>query len=383
MTASTRPIHSRQRAGVGRSSSSVSSSPVGLRVRAMLRARRAGTSRVRSVPEPRRARPAGRTAAARRAPTFARRFWRTRSRQSSSSSACSAAPAPLARNFGAAVSSFCARRTSSAERSHGARRRLGVGEHDGALGVVGRVFEAARAPSGAREQRRGEQGESERPFQPLRQHGIGEPGREQLALPSPAAKRRAPGARRQGAPGEGKDLRRGERRRSVASGARLGGVDRLLQRLVMRDPQNLGGGVERRTPMPRRACGQFPPGEQTLARGSRIGPRPGEMEGVAQRRLVLGPAGAAHTGGGGAERQAPTENAGPGRVFADDRVEAGKRRAGQKGGFGFLSGALTARAQAGNDGGEAAGRLWIPCKSARASIAKRYPVTALLARPGA
>src|SRR5271169_2046076 len=56
----------------------------------------------------------------------------------------------------------------------------------------------------------------------------------------------APGALRQNAPGEGKNLRRGERGRSFASGARLGGVDRLLQRPVMRDPQNLGGGVKRR-----------------------------------------------------------------------------------------------------------------------------------------
>ena len=128
------------------------------------------------------------------------------------------------------------------------------------LGAVGDI--AARAPSGAREQRRGEQRQGERPIQPLSEHGVGEPGREQLALPSPAPKRRAPGASRQGAPREGKDLRRGERRRSGAAGARLGGVDRLLQRLVVRDPQDLGGGVERRTPMPHRAGGQFPPGEQ-------------------------------------------------------------------------------------------------------------------------
>jgi hypothetical protein len=44
---------------------------------------------------------------------------------------------------------------------------------------------------------------------------------------------------------------------------------------------------------------------------------------------------------------------------------------------------LTGRAQAGNGGGERAGRLWIPCESARASIAKRYAAAALLARPGA
>ena len=39
-----------------------------------------------------------------------------------------------------------------------------------------------------------------------------------------------------------------------------------------------------------------------------------------------------------------------------------------------VSGALTARAQAGNGGGEAAGRLWIACESARASMRKRYAI---------
>ena len=72
-----------------------------------------------------------------------------------------------------------------------------------------------------------------------------------------------------------------------------------------------------------------------LPRRPGIGARPGEMERVAQSRLVLGPAGARHAGGGGAKRQPLAENAGPGRVFADDRVEAGERRAGEKGGFGL------------------------------------------------
>ena len=86
--------------------------------------------------------------------------------------------------------------------------------------------------------------------------------------------------------------------------------------------------------MPDRAGGELPPGEEPPSRGSGIGARPGEMERVAQARLVLGAAGAHDAGGGGAERQAPAQNAGPGRVFPDDRVEAGERRAGEKGGFG-------------------------------------------------
>ncbi len=216
------------------------------------------------------------------------------------------------------------------------RRRPGVGEHDCPLGAVADI--AAFASFGAREQRRGEQGERERPFQPLREDGVGEPRREQLALPSPAPRRPAPGARRQGAPREAEDARRGGRRRPMASGARLGSVDHLLQGVVVRDPENLGGGVERRTPMPQRARGQFPPGDEPPSRRSGIGARPGEMQRVAQSRLVLGAAGAQNAGGGGAERQALAENAGPGRVFADDGVEAGKRRAGEKGRFGFVLG---------------------------------------------
>jgi len=145
----------------------------------------------------------------------------------------------------------------------------------------------------------------------------------------------APGVRRQGAPGESEDLRRGEGRRPAAGGARLGGVDRLLQGFVVRDSQNLGGGVERRTPMPRRARRQFPPGDERPSRGPRIGARPGEMEGVAQARLVLGAPGPQNAHRRGAERQALAENAGPGQVLPYDRVERGKGAAGEKGGFGL------------------------------------------------
>ena len=145
----------------------------------------------------------------------------------------------------------------------------------------------------------------------------------------------ARGVRRQGAADEGKNLRRGERRRPIASGARLGGFDRPSQRPVICDPQDRGGGVERRTPLPCRVRGQFPPDEQMLARRPGVGARPGEVDRVAQARLVLGPAGPRNAGGGGGKRQPPAENAGPGRIFAHDRVEAGERRAGEKGGLGL------------------------------------------------
>ncbi len=160
----------------------------------------------------------------------------------------------------------------------GARRRLGVGEHDGAL-AVGDI--APHAATSTREQRRGEQGERERPFEALGEHGIGKPGRDQLALPSPAPRPPPPGALRQGAPRQAEDARRGERRRPAAGGARLGAVDRLLQGLVLRDPQDLGGDRDRGPPLTGRAGDQLPPGEQMLPRRPRIGARPGEMERVA------------------------------------------------------------------------------------------------------
>ena len=87
-TASTRPIHSRQRAGGGRSSSSPQFFPA----RPIARARRAGTLRAPSVRGSRRARPAVKAVFAPRA----RRGRRSASRESSSSSACRAAPAPSA-----------------------------------------------------------------------------------------------------------------------------------------------------------------------------------------------------------------------------------------------------------------------------------------------
>ena len=114
--ASTRPIHSRQRAAGGRSSSSRSSSPPFFPLRAIARARRAGTSRVRSVRGSRRARRAVRNS--RRVPRSERpAIGVAAASKSWSSSACSAALAPFARSFGAASASFCARRRSSAARS--------------------------------------------------------------------------------------------------------------------------------------------------------------------------------------------------------------------------------------------------------------------------
>ena len=124
-----------------------SSSPWAFGSAPSLRARRAGTSRVRSVRGSRRAQPAGRTAVARARSEICPPILADALRESSSSSASSAPGAPLARSFGAASCSVCARRPSSADRSHAPRRRLGVGEHDGALGAVGEI--APHAPTAA------------------------------------------------------------------------------------------------------------------------------------------------------------------------------------------------------------------------------------------
>ena len=128
-------------------------------------------------------------------------------------------------------------RQISAARSTGARRRLGVGETDPRrLGAVGESS-PPRARVRAREQCRGEQGERERPIQPLSEHGVGEPRRERLALPSPAAKRRAPGARRQRAPRHSENSRRGERRRPGVGAAGLGRLDAPLPALRRGEPR--------------------------------------------------------------------------------------------------------------------------------------------------
>jgi hypothetical protein len=84
-----------------------------------------------------------------------------------------------------------------------------------------------------------------------------------------------------------------------------------------------------------RAGAELPPGEEPPARGPGIGARTGEMERVAQARFVLGAAGARDAHRRGAERQAFAPHARPGRVFPDGGVDAGKRCAGEEGGFGL------------------------------------------------
>ena len=228
-------------------------------------------------------------------------FWRCALRQSSSSSACNAAPAPLARNLGGRLSSFCVRRARSAERSRPApppgRRRT-------ARAVVSppsaRAFDARRRAAGAGTQMRGEQGERERPIQPLSEHGVGEPRRERLALPSPAPQRRAPRPRS----GRPRQRRKRAPRRTAPAGRR---------RRRPRPPRAPLAALRREeSPEPRRrrqtrtatagsgGLAKLPPGEKELAGRSGIAAWPAEVERVAQSRLVFGAAGAGDAGGGGA-----------------------------------------------------------------------------------
>ena len=222
---------------------------------------------------------------------------------------------------------------------------------------------------------------SERPIQPLGEHRVGEPGRQQLALPSPAPRRRAPGARGQGPPSQGESARGGERRRPGGGGAGLGRLDGLFQRFVVSNPENFGGGVKRGAPLAGRALAKLPAGEKEPSCGSRIAARSAEMERVAQGGLVFGAAGAAHVGRGDAERQTPAENAGPGRAFPDDLVEAAERRAGEKGGFGFRFG-RDDRARPGRQRRRRGGRKALDSQriSAREHAGRGYAATALLPR---
>jgi len=86
---------------------------------------------------------------------------------------------------------------------------------------------------------------------------------------------------REGALREAEDLRGGERPRPAAAGARLAGVDHLMQRLVMRNSQDLGRDLDRLRPHPGRAGDERPPGEQMLPRRPWVGVRPAQVERVA------------------------------------------------------------------------------------------------------
>ena len=254
------------------------------------------------------------------------------------------------------------------------RGALGPGEQDAGRRVA--VYRVpGRAPARGREQRRGEQRQRERPFQFLGENGIGEPGREQFALRCPAAV--AP----EGAAGELERPRGGERRRPGAGGAGLGGLDRRLQRVVAGEVQGRGGDRDRGSPSSYGSGGERAPGPQPASRRSGIGAGASEVERVAQRRLVFVAAGAGDAGGRGMQGEALAPGAGPGRIFAHDRIEPGERGAGEEGGFGRGFGRVQG-ARPGRERRRGGGRgAWDGGRIGAREHAGRYPIAALLASP--
>ena len=150
------------------------------------RARRAGTSRVRSVRGSRRAQRAVRTVGAFRA----RKGRRSASRRRANPGRT--ARAARLRRLSPAVSAppgqFLRSPSKLGGEIAGVRDRLGVGAEDArcfhVAAAVGR-----RAPARGREQRRGEQGQRERPFQPLGEHRRPAANRRAVPLPPPRSAR--------------------------------------------------------------------------------------------------------------------------------------------------------------------------------------------------
>ena len=245
-------------------------------------------------------------------------------KESSSSSARRAAPAPLARSFWRGIGEFLRALREVGGEIGSLRGGARVTEQDGfALPrtALPRGAPSAAALTGAA-LTSAEQRQRERPFQLEREHRVGESRCEEFALPCPAGGR-------QRAPRELVAARRREGRQPIAVDAGHGGFDRGVQRLIAGNVQRLGGAFDLGTPSGRGCRRQRAPGQQPTSRRSPVGPRAGEMEDVAQRRFVLAAAGPRNAGGG-AERQTLAPDAEPGRVFTQRRVEAGERGAGEK-----------------------------------------------------
>ena len=243
-TASTRPIHSRQRAAGGRSSSSRSSSPPFFPARAIARARRAGTSRVRSVRGSRRARRAVRTAGAFRA----RRGRRSGSRRRANpgraapaarpwrlSRAVSAPPRPV---FAPAAASSAARSQACAAPFAQANRMRVVSAPS--LSVVARRpadANSGAASSGSANGHFSFWARTESASQAARSSLSAAPPRPAAGVSARRASSWAPRGR--------------ERRQARTGGASLGGVDRRLQRLVAGEVQGVGGDARSRSAIAR------------------------------------------------------------------------------------------------------------------------------------
>ena len=143
------------------------------------------------------------------------------------------AAAPLARKRGAALRSFCELRSSSAKRSQAATAARGVsGRARGAPVCRDRLRPAAFAVRRSTEQRGGKQRQRQRPAQSLRQHGIGNPQRQQLG-----ARFRGDDKRR----GRG----RGDRRAAIRMRDLLHAGDRRSHPSVDREAEQFGSANDR------------------------------------------------------------------------------------------------------------------------------------------
>ena len=199
-------------------------------------------------------------------------------RESSSSSACKRRPSPFGAQFRLGRQQLLRPPAELRRKIARPRRPLGVREHDGRLRAVGAGL--PRAPTAAGEHRRGKQGQRERPIEALGQHASA----SQAASSSPSPRRppRA-GARRLASA-------RAERRRKPRRGEGAGRMPSApASAASMASSKASSCGTPKTAAAAAKDCRQCPPSERTIpARRSdavppaRIGPRPGEKEGVAQ-----------------------------------------------------------------------------------------------------
>ena len=185
-------------------------------------------------------------------------------------------------------------------------------------------------PQRAVQQSIGEQRERSRPFEPGRQHRVGNPQRQQFGI----------------RPLHEDDTRRlggGERRAAIRGGDIAHARDCGLEGVVDKKPEELGN-VTDGVVIERRRAIETAPRQQHAAGRTGIGAAVTEIKSIAQHRLVLAAAGDAGAGGGGFERQAPPPHPGEDGIGADAGIDDGERGAGQKGSLaGIGAGGLDAR----------------------------------------
>ena len=358
IAASTRPIHSRQRAGAGRSSSSRSRSPRGFR-----------RPRHRSEPvEPER----------RASGQFADRAERDQPVEQPPRPALRHLPAEFR---GRAEGVVVEQRLQRGPCPLGAQFRL---RRPAAFAPAARAPPTGRTPAPPpwrrrtrwlprRRRRRRPPRAGRRPRTAARRAraartaiSAAAPARRRRARPRaarpPLPGRQATGARRSASGRAARGRRRAPRRtapagrrRRTASAASIASC----RASSCGTPKTSAAAANEDRHCPAERADEFPPGEQMLSRRPGIGARPGEMEGVAQSRLVLGPAGARNAGGGGAQAPGAGGKRRPRAGFRERPRRGGKaprrreRRLRPR-----FPGAIAAAPRRGTPPAEAVGRLW-------------------------